>query len=80
MKKKKTLITVTGVIAVVTAIIYLVLLLLFETETLPYDQKEALLLVPGYFLLPLPLVGFFASVLLQIFSVIPTKKRSGKKK
>jgi hypothetical protein len=78
MKKKKALLTVTGVIAVVTAIIYLAVVLLFETDTLPYDQTEALLLVPGYLLLPLPLVGFFASVLLQIFSVISTKKRSGK--
>ena len=67
--------TITGVIAVVVALIYVTLVMLFEFDLLPYDATEAKLFVPGYLYLPLPIVGFAAGILCQVFSV-----RSGKRK
>ena len=74
--KRKTLLTIVGCIAVAAALAYLGIVVFYEFQYPPlYDEMEAKLFVPGYLFLPLPVVGFAAGVLLQIFSV-----RSGKRK
>jgi hypothetical protein len=67
--------TITGWIAVAVALVYVTLVMLFEFDLLPYDATEAKLFVPGYLFLPLPIVGFAAGILLQIFSVHSGKRR-----
>jgi hypothetical protein len=67
--------TITGWIAVAVARVYVTLVMLFEFDLLPYDATEAKLFVPGYLFLPLPIVGFAAGILLQIFSVHSGKRR-----
>lgn len=74
--KRKTKITIVGLITLVTALIYLAVLLLWQFGILPWDQTEESLFVRGYLFLPLPLIGFVTAILLQAFSVRPAKKKS----
>ena len=73
--KRKTMLTVTALITLVTALIFLTVLLLWQFGFLPQEQTEESLFVKGYLFLPLPLVGFVAAILLQVWSVRPAKKK-----
>ena len=73
--KRKTILTVVALVALLVALIYLVLMALAEFGVLPQEQTEDTLFVRGYLFLPLPLVGLFAGVLLQFFSVRSAKKK-----
>ena len=72
--KKKTLLTIVALIAVLTALAYLAVLLLGQFGILPAMETEDKLFVRGYWFLPLPVVGLLAGILLQVCSV-----RSGRK-
>ena len=73
--KKKTLLTVVGLIAVVTALVYLAVLLLSQFGVLPAEETDESLFVRGYWFMPLPVVGLIAGVLLQVCSVRSDKKK-----
>ena len=73
--KRKTVLTVVALIALFVALIYLAVLALAEFGILPQEQTEESLFVRGYLFLPLPLVGFFAGILLQVRSVRSAKKK-----
>lgn len=73
---RKTLLTITGWITVAVALVYLAIVVFYEFQIPPlYDEMEAKLFVPGYLFLPLPIIGFAAGILLQIFSVHSGKRR-----
>jgi len=73
--KRKTMLTVAALITLITALIYLAILVLAQFGILPQEQTEDSLFVKGYLFLPLPLVGFVAAILLQVWSVRPAKKK-----
>ena len=73
--KKKTLLTIVALIAVLTALVYLAMLFLWKFGVLPDIETDESLFVKGYAFLPLPIVGLLSGVLLQVLSV-----RTGKKK
>ena len=73
--KRKTMLTVTALITLVTALIFLTVLLLWQFGFLPQEQTEESLFVKGYLFLPLPLVGLVAAILLQVWSVRSAKKK-----
>lgn len=72
--KKKTLLTIAALIAIVTALVYLAILMLLSFGILPDAETESRLFSPGYLFMPLPVVGLLAAILLQICSVAPKKK------
>lgn len=73
--KKKTWLTVIALAAIVAALIALVVLTLNELGFLP-DEAENRLFVTGYRFLPVPVVGFLAGVLLQVFTVRRKSKKN----
>ena len=73
--KRKTVLTVVALIALFVALIYLVVLALAQFDILPQEATEDSLFVKGYLFLPLPLVGFLAGILLQVYSVRSAKKK-----
>lgn len=73
--KRKTMLTVAALITLITALIYLAILVLAQFGILPQEQTEESLFVKGYLFMPLPLVGFVAAILLQVWSVRPAKKK-----
>ncbi len=73
--KRKTMLTVAALITLITALIYLAILVLAQFGILPQEQTEDSLFVKGYLFLPLPLVGLVAAILLQVWSVRSAKKK-----
>ena len=73
--KRKTVLTVVALIALFVALIYLVVLALAQFNILLQETTEDSLFVKGYLFLPLPLVGFLAGILLQVYSVRSAKKK-----
>lgn len=78
--KRKTLLTVVALAAIVTALIYLAILLLLSFGILPEAETEGTLFTKGYLFLPLPLIGLLAGILLQVFAIAPAKKKGASKK
>ena len=75
--KRKTLLSIIGWIAVAAALAYLAIVVFYEFQYPPlYDEMEAKLFLPGYLYLPLPIIGFAAGVLLQVFSVRSNKRKN----
>ena len=73
--KRKYGLTVVALIALLTALIYLAVLALWQFGILPQEKTEDVLFVRGYLFLPLPLIGFLAGIFLQIYSVRSAKKK-----
>ena len=73
--KRKTVLTIVALAALLVALIYLAVLALYQFGILPQEQTEEKLFVTGYLFLPLPLVGLLAGVLLQVYSVRSAKKK-----
>ena len=78
--KRKTLLTVVALVAILAALIYLAILLLLSFGILPEAETEGSLFTKGYLFLPLPLIGLLAGILLQVFSTAPAKKKEVSKK
>ena len=73
--KKKTKITAAALIMLFTALIYLIVLLLWQFGVLPQEQTEDSLFVKGYLFLPLPVIALVTAILVQVFSVRAAKKK-----
>ena len=73
--KKKNLLLIIALIAVLTALAYIVVLLLWQFGVLPDTETDESLFMRGYGFLPLPIVGLAAGVLLQAFSIRAEKKK-----
>ena len=72
--KRKTRLTIVALAAILVALIYLAILLLWQFGILPETETENKLFSSGYLFLPLPGVGLLAGILLQVFSVRKAKK------
>ena len=74
MKRKKLLIAA-ALIAILTALAFLAVLVLWQLGILPASETDNRLFVMGYGFLPVPVVGLAAGILLQVFSVRSEKSK-----
>ena len=72
--KRKTWLIVVALAAVITALIYLGVLFLWQFGILSPAETEESLFIKGYLFLPVPIVGLLCGILLQVFSVRGAKK------
>ncbi len=73
--KKKTWLIILAAAAVLTALAFLAILILWQLGILPEDSTEAALFVPGYGFFAVPIIGLAAGVFLQILTVRSPKKK-----
>ena len=67
--KRNTRLIIVATRAILTALIYLAVLILCQFGILPESETDNRLFVTGYWFMPLPAVGLIAGILLQVFSV-----------